>query len=276
MKKLTVIVSVLVLLLGAGAAWADTIVPIPNNTYIQPWAVVGGVNVVSTYVGHNEDPAHPGWYDVIGDLLNFDTFGGSFNATTGVLTINTNWGSNVTDGNNFTTKNAVCADLFVDLNGGGWDYAVALGSLDYATLAANARKDTVYSANTFLTSQDIFGVGGVHQSNEIYGGKYDPLNPTLVPVWATGSDTGMDATVTWSTGQNDPQSVTIDLSQILATLAQGDYTIQLLWATGTCANDTMEATISYHAVPLPPSALLLGTGLLGLVGLGWRRKARAS
>lgn len=30
---------------------------------------------------------------------------------------------------------------------------------------------------------------------------------------------------------------------------------------------------SYNrAVPLPPSALLLGSGLLGLVGLGWRRR----
>ena len=27
-----------------------------------------------------------------------------------------------------------------------------------------------------------------------------------------------------------------------------------------------------NAVPIPPSALLLGSGLLGLVGIGWRRK----
>jgi len=27
-----------------------------------------------------------------------------------------------------------------------------------------------------------------------------------------------------------------------------------------------------NVVPLPPTALLLGSGLLGLVGLGWRRR----
>ena len=31
-------------------------------------------------------------------------------------------------------------------------------------------------------------------------------------------------------------------------------------------------TFSAHAVPLPPSVLLLGTGLLGMGLLGWRRK----
>jgi hypothetical protein len=30
--------------------------------------------------------------------------------------------------------------------------------------------------------------------------------------------------------------------------------------------------VNVNAVPIPPSALLLGSGLLGLVGLGWRRR----
>ena len=31
-----------------------------------------------------------------------------------------------------------------------------------------------------------------------------------------------------------------------------------------------------NAVPLPPSVLLLGSGILGLVGLGWRRARKES
>ncbi len=36
----------------------------------------------------------------------------------------------------------------------------------------------------------------------------------------------------------------------------------------------LDAGIS--AVPIPPTALLMGTGILGLVGLGWRRKGKAT
>jgi hypothetical protein len=46
--------------------------------------------------------------------------------------------------------------------------------------------------------------------------------------------------------------------------------------TYECGNDLLMGQAFGSQVPLPPSALLLGTGLLGLVGLRWRRsKVRA-
>ena len=47
-----------------------------------------------------------------------------------------------------------------------------------------------------------------------------------------------------------------------------------LYYEGDRANDMTLDSISTDAsaVPLPPSVLLLGTGILGLVGLGWRRR----
>ena len=39
-----------------------------------------------------------------------------------------------------------------------------------------------------------------------------------------------------------------------------------------CGNDFMMGQTTGASIPLPPSAILLGTGLLGLVGLRWRRR----
>jgi hypothetical protein len=49
-------------------------------------------------------------------------------------------------------------------------------------------------------------------------------------------------------------------------------TLPVNWGSGTLYMDNVKINDSFSAVPVPPSAMLLGTGLLGLVGLGWRRK----
>lgn len=43
-------------------------------------------------------------------------------------------------------------------------------------------------------------------------------------------------------------------------------------ATDSLNGHFMVGGLDYGAVPIPPTALLLGSGLLGLVGLGWRRR----
>ncbi len=42
---------------------------------------------------------------------------------------------------------------------------------------------------------------------------------------------------------------------------------EYLWGTGRCGNDIV------HVAPIPGSLLLLGSALLGLVGVGWRKKS---
>ena len=45
-----------------------------------------------------------------------------------------------------------------------------------------------------------------------------------------------------------------------------------LHGTTTGLTIRAESDVDPSAVPVPPSVLLLGSGLLGLVGLGWGRK----
>ncbi|MGA8572751.1 MAG: hypothetical protein ACLP7A_05490 [Desulfobaccales bacterium] len=54
--------------------------------------------------------------------------------------------------------------------------------------------------------------------------------------------------------------------------ATGDYAFALVYCEVDGPPAVLEGDLPGVVAPLPPSALLLGTGLLGLVGLAWRKR----
>ncbi|MEJ2671640.1 MAG: hypothetical protein P8168_05420 [Deltaproteobacteria bacterium] len=183
-----------------------------------------------------------GWQDVIGDASVFDTFGANYSG--GILTIFTNWNP----GKDGTVDAAVkTADLFIDL--------CCNGSIDYAIRLDSDGQGNVFASPSYQTSDDIFQ----SKTNLIYGGQYDMANPKLVPVWATSDSTG-STSVSWGT-EDSLNTVAIDLSGLVG------EKFGFIWGTATCANDGFS-----DCVPIPPSVLLMGSGLLGVGLLGWRRR----
>jgi hypothetical protein len=64
----------------------------------------------------------------------------------------------------------------------------------------------------------------------------------------------------------------IDLSFLLNPGQTTNPDMAWLHLTYKCGNDNLMGNIPANSVPVPPSVLLLGTGILGLVGFGWRRR----
>ncbi len=239
-KTIFLILALLIgLSLGASGALADSF--IVNNTLVSRsdnptvFANDGRVNPIQ----------NAGTYD-------FNTYGATWNSGTNTLRIYTNW-TNLNDGpppfDNFVTT----ADLFLDTNHDGkYDTSVGLGL---------ARLGNIYTGA--VTDSWVNGgyVGGYNITSA--------ANPVSHRVGVTmANDTGNDTTVTWSALGSYSTPVGNShyyVDVYLGNLVSGNFTF--LWASGTCANGPMEAQ-----VPIPPTALLLGTGLLGLVGLGWRRR----
>jgi hypothetical protein len=243
MKKIVSVALALLFLLGLSVSSALAY-DFLNNTMVQPWHLTNPTG--GAYQNARTNP-------IQGATPEFNTYGANWNPSTHVLTIFSNWGP-ARDG----TLGVTTADLFIDLGcNGTYDFAVGL-DLNSNGNGLN-RAGLVYSTATYQTSQDLFNANG----GVIYGGQVDPTSPHAIPVLAAGGVTGATASpVLWSTlGGLPDYSVSVNLTGLV------DGNFGFLWGSGTCGNGPIET-----CVPIPPSVLLMGSGLLGLGLLGWRRR----
>jgi hypothetical protein len=235
MKKTVSVACALVLVLGlcvSGALAYD----IDDNTLVQPWL---GNSVTGPFT------------DIIGLADTFSTFGANLSGNT--FSIFTNWNPGKNGAVNAAVKTA---DLFIDVCcDGSWDYAIVLDS---------TRPDFGYAYEaplTVTTSQDIFSpLSGLGLT---YGGRFDEAAPKPTPVLGTSGDYDI-AAITWTIGTGGLNNqVDIDLSDLDELSSPWGF----YWGTATCSNDGFSG-----CVPVPPSVLLMGSGLLGVGLLGWRRR----
>ncbi len=240
---------ILTLLLGTGllatGAWAYTFA---DTTLVQEWN------------GNGPYGSGP-WTDVVGPKGIFDTQGANWSGNT--LTIFSNWGvaRNGYDAAYFP-GGIQTADLFIDVGlKGTYNYAIQLN-----TLAGTGK---VYANPSYSTSQDFFK----NYPNLVYGGLFNGSDPQPVPTQITGGTVSGTTSVVWTAlaAPGGPDySVAVDLSGL--NLNGQDW--GFVWGTGICGNDTLagQDPVPGNQVPISPTVLLLGSGLLGLAGIRWKGK----
>lgn len=167
-------------------------------------------------------------------------------------------------GNTTGSWNTFPADIFIVENYYGVDYnwAIPLVAHDGFT------PGTMYAVGTFLTSTDVY--------NSIGGGGYN-YNPNVPVLLQTVGDNygwagigGGSVNVTALAGLPDFQyNITLGAYQ-----DDPFGTWAFTWGTATCANDILTGQVGGggNVVPIPGSLILLGSGLLGMVGLRVRKR----
>jgi hypothetical protein len=252
MKKLSKIIMVLALALGIGllatGAWAYSIAGDPGSTIGYPTYATYGIDVYNFTPGTNSGAIGFSLY------TNFPQAGES--VPSGPYTWNTR-----------------PADVFITESYSG---------------PANGNVRTNYEWVIPLVNHDSFIAGTMYAvGSSLISNSFDPspggfynYNPGVkVAINTIGSNYGWSqfdgGTVTWnalaSPGLPDYRIDVLGLGTTQGGIYQDDPhgTFTFMWGTATCANNVITGTVP---VPVPPSALLLGSGILGLVGLRWSRK----
>jgi hypothetical protein len=276
MKKLLLIcmLAAAIVLAGSGA-WAYDFIPSSAsevvsyqgpNAHIVSWPTSG--NYWSLVIANPGDTS----FNIVGEKVVGST-----------LQVFTGW-----QGPAYTDYGAPAADLTLISGSNRWMVRLANNSGTSGT-GFSSPYFSISSLSDYQTSNTYTNGGSKpywpDNGGYIYGGAYgdasgDYTTAPPVPVWATSTQTGTTE-VTWtdmgkspSGGAYDVWEVTIDLagiSGLASSVATNGF--DFLYASGTCANSVLTGDYPppISGIPLPPSALLLGTGLVGLVGLGWRK-----
>lgn len=116
---------------------------------------------------------------------------------------------------------------------------------------------------TFTTPQDSFGfIGGDSggDTDRFLVTAYDAANNVLGSI-----DTGV-----FGGNPLDPNNIMVDNFLISLNFSGMKYVVV---SNAINAGILIDDVQQCNPIPLPPSVLLLGSGLLGLVGVGWRFKA---
>jgi PEP-CTERM motif len=232
MKLLKLLVVVLSLLTMAGLSQAYTI--------------------MDTYIGENDH----GRGDVIGNPGLFDISRMEVNYNSGTLTVDIF--SRYLD--NVGAYNTVLGDLFISNNGytpdvENWEFALVLGDPSNPIGGTASLYDTSPTTGTIRDAWVTNNLWVYRNGQEV---QFVPNQNA--PILATG---------TWSINRNGTLSDEDDYLRFI--IAYNDWgftdTIGFHWAM-TCGNDVIEGGAP---VPEPATMFLLGSGLIGLAGLGRRK-----
>jgi hypothetical protein len=143
-------------------------------------------------------------------------------------------------------------------SGNGYSYEISATSYLYSlTNAVSTGYPTETLTVSNFTGTPATAVGGYFYPTD------DPGNDTTGTIKVYVSVDGQTYTLTYAS--SSPRQ----FLGIVSTTAFGSLNI----TSDGVSFPSLDHLYVGSAVPIPPSALLLGSGLLGLLGLGWRRKS---